>query len=258
MQKNYLLGIALLLALSSAAQPWRVQTDSLVQLARQSHNVARQTDWLTRASLIALFHQPDTAMQLSNEAVQLAEQSRNDTLMAMAYAAKSAVYVIKDDNPATLEYALKGLTISERTPLPPDILASLYRKTGYVYRNQKDYAASIRDYKKSLAFSQLSGNRHDVCATSSNLGQILALNKQYDRALHYHRVARDGALENGFNDIVVRAGINIVNAYNAMGNRPQTMEAIQELAPQVNRPGVTPIVQALAYTAMADKLLRYV
>ncbi len=61
----------------------------------------------------------------------------------MVYAGKSAVYLIRDNNELTLEYALKGLKISERTPLPPDVLAALYQKLGYVYRNTNKHQQCV-------------------------------------------------------------------------------------------------------------------
>lgn len=240
----------------ATAQDWRKEADSLLLAFRQTNNPAVKTQLLTRSSLIFLFQNPDTAMILSTEAEQVAENSNNDTLRAMAYAGKSAVYLIKDNNPMTLEYALKGLSISEHTSLPPDILASLYRKTGFVYRNQKNNPASIDAYKKALAYSVQAGNLHDISATSSNLGQILALNKQYDSALYYHREALQQAKQGGFSDIVVRSYINIMNAYNAMKRVPEAIAIFSEMEPWLTRPGVTPIVKGLAYTAIADIDLR--
>jgi hypothetical protein len=75
---------------------------------------------------------------MSNEAEAIAESSGNDTALAMVYALKSGVQLTRDNNALTLEYALKALTISERTALPPELLGSLYRKLAYVYRNNNN------------------------------------------------------------------------------------------------------------------------
>jgi two-component system, sensor histidine kinase PdtaS len=254
--KNYLYLFFMLCTISVRAQNWRTQADSLLNGYRHTTLPAQQTNLLTRASLLFLFHNPDTAMILCDDAERIAETSKNDTLRAMAYAAKSAVYVIKDNNPLTLEYALKGLNISEKKPLPPDIMASLYRKTGYVYRNQNNNTESIAAYRKSLTYSVQANNLHDVSATSSNLGQIFGRAKQYDSCLHYHRKALEIAKQQGFSDIVVRSYINIMNAYDDMAQYPRAFAALYEMEPWLNKDEVTPIVKGLAFTAIAGLDLR--
>jgi two-component system, sensor histidine kinase PdtaS len=242
--------------LSASAQDWRRASDSLLQLAATSGADFKKVDLITRASLVTLFHNPDTAMVLADEAIALAEKSGNDTLMAMAYAAKSAVYVIRDENKPVLEYALKGLEISERTPLPPDVLASLYRKTGYVYRNTNDNAKSIEAYKKAIAFSRLSNNLYDVSATLPNLGQLFFKENQYDSALYYHQEGLRIAKEQGYKDFIVRAYINIVNVYKSTRQYSKGLAMAAEMDPWLSDPAVTPIVKGLAYTSTADLVMR--
>lgn len=132
------------------AQVWRGQADSLLGLYKQTSNKKEQVDLLSRASLIFLFQKPDTALQLSETALQIAVTSGNDTALATAHTSLSAVYLIKDNNPLTLKYALEAMKIAEKTPLPPDLMASIYRKMGYVYRNQDNNTASINAYKLAI------------------------------------------------------------------------------------------------------------
>lgn len=238
------------------AQDWKRVPDSLLSIASQSALPSVKVDMLTRASLAYLFHNPDTALLLADEAIALAEKSRNDTLMAMAYAGKSAVYVIRDENKPVLEYALKGLEISERTSLPPDVMASLYRKTGYVYRNTNDNEKSIEAYKQAIAWSTKSNNLYDVSGTLPNLGQLYFKIKKTDSALYYHQEGLRIAKEQGYADFIVRAYINIINVYKSIKQFEKGLAAAAELAPWLMHPAVTPIVKGLAYTSIADLDLR--
>src|SRR5262245_45295772 len=117
------------------AQKWRTQTDSLLRAYKTATNPVQKVKLLTDAACTIILQNPATALLLNNEAEIISESNNNDTSLAMVYAAKSAVYLIKDNNELTLDYALKGLKLSERTQLPADVLASLYRKLGFVYRN---------------------------------------------------------------------------------------------------------------------------
>jgi two-component sensor histidine kinase len=216
----------------------------------------QQVDLLSKASLIFLFQKPDTALLLSNKAVGIAEAGNNDTAKVSAYTSLSAVYLIKDDSPLTLEYALKALTIAEKVPMPPDLMASIYRKLGYVYRNQDNDSAAIDVYRKSIVWSVKSNNLHDISATSSNLGQIFSKTKQYDSALYYHNEALNIAKKGNFKDIVVRSYINIINVFDAQKKYKKAFEAFFEMEPWLNDADITPIVKGLAYTRIADLDIR--
>src|SRR5687768_7340787 len=135
--------LILLISPCCIAQKWRLQTDSLLKAYQQATAPAQKVKPLTEAAFIFLLQNPDTAMLLYNEAEIIARNNSNDTALAMAYAGKSAVYLIRDNNELTLDFALKGLKISERTQLPPDVLAALYRKLGYVYRNTNKHKEAI-------------------------------------------------------------------------------------------------------------------
>lgn len=239
-----------------AAQTWRKSADSLLFLFHKSASPAEKVDLLTRASLLFLFQQPDTSMVLSDEAVSIAESSQNDTLKAMAYASKSAVYVIRDENKPVLEYALKGLEIAEHTPLPPDIMASLYRKTGYVYRNTNDNDKSIDAYKKAITYSRQSNNLSDISATLANLGQLYAKKEMYDSALFCQLEGLKIARQGGYKDFIVRSYINIINLYKATNDYKKGLAAVAEMDPNLEDEAVTPIVKGLAYTSAADMALR--
>lgn len=239
------------------AQKWRIQTDSLLKAYKMAATPVQKVKTLSNASAIFLLQKPDTAMLLSNEAEAIAESSGNDTALAMAYAAKSAVYLIKDDNDLTLEYALKGLKVSEHTPLPPDVLAALYRKLGYIYRNTNRFANAIEVYKKALAYSTASHNLYDMATTSSNIGNIFNTFKQYDSALIYHVKTIEVARTGNFKDIITRTYIHIINTYNGLKQYPKAFQAVTDMQPYLHLAEVTPLTKGLAYTVIASLDMRH-
>jgi two-component sensor histidine kinase len=254
-----LAGILIILFCSSSSsfsQTWRKNADSLLLVYSKTENPVQQVELLTKASFVFLFQKPDTALLLSNKAVGIAEAGNNDTSKVTAYTSLSAVYLIRDDSPLTLEYALKAMTIAEKVPMPPDLMASIYRKLGYVYRNQDNDSAAIDAFKKSIDWSVKSKNQHDISATSSNLGQIYSKTKQYDSALYYHNQALKIAKQGNFKDIVVRCYINILNVYDARKNFTKAFQAFYEMEPWLNDADITPIVKGLAYTRIADLDIR--
>ena len=239
------------------AQKWRSQTDSLLKSYKQAATPVQKVKPLTEAAFIFLLQNPDTAMLLYNEAEVIARSSSNDTALAMAYAGKSAVYLIRDNNELTLDFALKGLKISERTQLPPDVMAALYRKMGYIYRNTNKHREAIDIYKKALVYSQLSGNLYDMATTSSNIGNNFNAFKQYDSALVYHTKTLEAARAGKFTDIIARTYIQIINSYNGLKQYPKAFAAVADMQPYLNLPDVTPLTKGLCYTTIAKLDMRH-
>jgi two-component sensor histidine kinase len=239
------------------AQKWRIQTDSLLQAYKKATTPVQKVKLLTDAATIFLLQNPDTALLLSMEAEAIAESNGNDTSRAMAYAAKSAAYLIKDNDAMILEYALKGLKLSERTELPPDVLAALYRKLGFVYRNTLQFSDAIQVYKKALAYSTLSHNLYDMATTSSNIGNIFNAAKQYDSALIYHNKTIEFARKANFKDIIVRSYMQIINSYNGLKQYPKAFQAVADMQPYLSDPDVTQVTKGLVYTVIASLDMRH-
>jgi two-component sensor histidine kinase len=239
------------------AQKWRTQTDSLLLAYKKAVTPVQKVKLLTDAVCIIMFQNPDTALLISNEAESIAENNGNDTSRAMAYAAKSAVYLIKDNDDLTLQYALKGLKLSERTQLPADVLAALYRKLGFVYRNTLRFTDAVQVYKKALAYSEASHNLYDMATTSSNIGNIFNSFNQYDSALIYHNKTIEFARKAGFKDIIVRSYMQIINSYNGLKQYPKAFQAVADMQPYLNDPDVTQVTKGLVYTVIASLDMRH-
>ena len=238
------------------AQKWRTQTDSLLQAYQKATTPQHKVKLLTNAASISLIQNHDTALLLSNEAEAIAQSNSNDTSLAMAYAAKSAAYLIKDNDAMTLEYALKGLKLSERTPLPPDVLAALTRKLGFVYRNSNRFVESIEAYKKALAYSTQSHNLYDMATTSSNIGNIFNAFNKHDSALIYHNKTIEFARKSNFKDIIVRSYMQIINSYNGLKQYSKAFQAVADMQPYLSDPEVTQVTKGLVYTVIASLDMR--
>jgi len=239
------------------AQKWRVQTDSLLHVYKNATTPVQKVKALTDASFIFLLQNPDTATLMSNEAEAIAESSGNDTALAMVYALKSGVQLTRDNNNMTLEYALKGLKIGERTPLPPDLLGSLYRKLGYVYRNNNNFTEAIDANKKALVYSEASHKLYDIAVTSYNLANAFNSFKQYDSALVYTTKTINAARAGNFIDIIARTYILIINANNGLKKYPKAFQAVADMQPYLSLAEVTPISKGLAYCVIASLDMRH-
>ncbi|MBO9202335.1 MULTISPECIES: sensor histidine kinase [Niastella] len=249
--------LIILLSPYCIAQKWRTQADSLLLAYKKAATPVQQVKLLTDAVCIFVLQKPDTALLLSNKAETIAENSNNDTSLAMVYAAKSAVYLIKDNNALTLDYALKGLKLSERATLPPDVLAALYRKLGYVYRNSNRFTDAVQVYKKALAYSEAAHNLYEMATTSSNIGNIFNSFKHYDSALIYHNKTIEFARKANFKDIIVRSYMQIINSYNGLKQYPRAFQAVASMQPYLSDPEVTQVTKGLVYTVIASLDMRH-
>ncbi len=235
------------------AELYKIQNEYIRQ---NTNDPAKRVEQLTRASLFFLQRHPDTSMVLSNEAEKIADASQNDVLKAMAYVSKSAVYSVNDNTELIMQYALKALVISEKTTLPLDIMASMYRKFGRVYRDQNNNQASIEAYKKAFAYSTKSNNLYDICGTAGTMGQIYGKLKIYDTAIIYLKQALDLSKKIGFSDNIVRGYIHIMNIYEEMNDMPNAFEMMKQMEYWLNNKDISPIIKGLAYTSIADLDLR--
>jgi two-component sensor histidine kinase len=222
-----------------------------------TNDVAQRVDSLTKISLEILQRNPEASMLLSNEAEKIAEASQDDVLRAMAYVSKSAVYSVNDNVEMILQYALKALDISEKTKLSDDIMASIYRKFGRVYRDQNNIRGSIEAYKKALAYSTKSNNTKDICGTAGTMGQIFGRLEKYDSALIYLKLALDLSKKIGYDDNIVRGYIHIMNLYDDTDKIPEAFSTVKEMEFWLNTKDISPVIKCLAYTAIADLDLRH-
>jgi two-component sensor histidine kinase len=236
------------------AQTWRKQTDSLLNAGKNAATPVLKVKLLTDAAFILLLQKPDTAVVLSNEAESIAESSGNDTALAMVYALKSGVQLTRDNNAMTLEYALKALKISERTPLPPDLLGSLYRKLAYVYRNNNNATEAIEANKKALVYSEASHKLYDIAITLFNIANIYNTFKQYDSALVYAAKIIDVVPRQrtgNLTDVLARTYLLIIHAYKGLQQYPKAFQAVTDMEPYLSLAEVTPITKGLCYTVIA-------
>lgn len=252
-RKNLLLLIVILfISPYCIAQTWRIQTDSLLNAYKNAATPVQKVKALTDASFIFLLQNPDTATLLSNEAEAIAENSGNDTALAMMYALKSGVQLTRDNNAQTLEYALQALKISERTPLPPELLGSLYRKLAYVYRNNNNATEAIEANKKALVYSVASHKLYDIAITLFNIANIYNTFKQYDSAQVYATKTIEAARTGHFTDVISRAYLQIINAHKGLKQYPKAFQAVTDMEPYLSLPEVTPITKGLCYTVIAS------
>ena len=252
-RKNLLLLIFILfISPYCIAQTWRIQTDSLLNAYKNATTPVQKVKPLTDAAFILLLQKPDTAVVLSNEAESIAENSGNDTALAMVYALKSGVQLTRDNNALTLEYALKALKISERTPLPPELLGSLYRKLAYVYRNNNNATEAIEANKKALVYSQASHKLYDIAITLFNIANIYNTFKQYDSAQVYATKTIEAARTGHFTDVISRAYLQIINAHKGLKQYSKAFQAVADMEPYLSLAEVTPITKGLCYTVIAS------
>lgn len=239
------------------AQTWRTQTDSMLQAAKTATSPVKKVKLITDAAFILLLQKPDSAIVLNKEAETIAEKTGNDTAMAMVYALKSGIQLTRDNNALTLEYALKGLNISERTPLPADLMGSLYRKLGYVYRNNDNYAEAIAANKNALFYSTASGKPYDMAITAFNIGNNFITFNEYDSALVYLDKSIELARARNFPDVLARAYMNKILCYNDKKDYAKAFQTVTEMQPAIGQAEVTPLTKGLIYTVIANLDLRH-
>src|ERR1035437_5269455 len=133
---------------------------------------------------------PDTAIILAEQEVQLAQQSKQKKLApnlfrryeAMAFIIMGQSHVNKGNYPKALEYYLQSLQINEEIGYKRGI-GNCYNNIGAAYHNQSNYPKALEYNLKSLKIKQETGDKKGVGTCYNNIGFVYYYQSNYPKAL---------------------------------------------------------------------------
>jgi len=96
-----------------------------------------------------MYSNPDTAIELSKQALAIAEKTEDLKNKAYSHSSLAVYYTIKSDYPTALDYHFKALKYREKQNYLKGMAGS-YNNIGIIYRKQSDYPQALAYYFKSL------------------------------------------------------------------------------------------------------------
>jgi len=132
-----------------------------------------------------IYSNPDTAIILGQEQLQLAQKSNQKKYEGIALKTIGVSYLNKDNAQIALEYLLKALKINEEIGDKQGI-GSCSNNIGAVYQYQSNYTKALAYYLKCLKISEERGDKTWIGASYSNIGLVYSNQHDYKNALDFH------------------------------------------------------------------------
>lgn len=165
----------------------------------------------------------DSAMYVSENALQLAQQLEFETGIAKCYNNIGIVYSIKGNYPQAIDNFLKALKINEALKNKNGI-AVLLGNIGNIYKIQDDYPKALFYYFKALKMTEELGDKASMANNLANLGVISKSQGDYPKALNYYfkslKINEELGNKNGIADIFVNLG----TVYDYQGKREEALK----------------------------------
>ncbi|MES2397083.1 MAG: tetratricopeptide repeat protein [Bacteroidota bacterium] len=164
----------------------------------------------------------DSAMYVSENALQLAQQLNFKKGIAKCYNNIGIVYSIKGNYPQAIDNFLKALKINEALKNKNGI-AVLLGNIGNIYKTQDDYPKALYYYFKALKMTEELGDKASMANNLANLGVVSKSQGDYPKALNYYfkslKINEELGNKNGIADILVNLGI----VYDYKGEREEAL-----------------------------------
>lgn len=132
-----------------------------------------------------IYSNPDTAIILGQEQLQLAQKSNQKKYEGIALKTIGVSYLNKDNAQIALEYLLKALKINEEIGDKQGI-GSCSNNIGAVYQYQSNYTKALAYYLKCLKISEERGDKTWIGASYGNIGLVYSNQHDYKNALDFH------------------------------------------------------------------------
>jgi len=150
----------------------------------------------------------DSALSLTKEALQLANQFGNEERIIIAQQNLSATYAYLQDYESALQYLLPSIAYFEKTNNDAR-LSLVYDHLGVIYRETKQYEKSLEYHQKALVIARKAENKYEIANVLSNLGNAYTSLKKYDTAISVLQESLLIAKKENYDNIVSNVTSNI-------------------------------------------------
>jgi signal transduction histidine kinase len=204
--------------------------DSLLSLLKKDKEDTSKVNHLNALAWELMNFNPDTAILLSTDAFQLAENLKWDIGLGRTHNQLGWYDYLKGDLGLALDHYNNALVIWEKISdkhLAGEVMrgkSNAFRRIGGVYWAQGDNSTALDYFFKALKISEELGEKNNIASALSNIARVYTEQGDYTKALDYHRKAlkMDEELgdENGIASDLVAIGI----IYFAQGDYPGALD----------------------------------
>jgi len=209
----------------------KAEMDSLRSLL-VSANVKSMHDTVKSRIMINLswklyYSDPDSSVQLTQRAKELAIKSHNKILLGTSYHALGWFYSVKADYALSLENNEMALEIWNELSLPEKKAATL-GNIGSVYADMGDYPKALDYHLQSQLICEQLGLKKDIAIGNNNIGLIYFEKNDFEKALSYYFKALKVFEEMKFKSGIQSALSNIGAAYTYLKDHKKALEYLEQ------------------------------
>jgi tetratricopeptide (TPR) repeat protein len=169
------------------------------------------------------FSNPDTAIILSTQALQLSQKNNWQKGESNSYNQLGIFNYFKGNYPVALDYYFKSLKIKELLNDKKGISVAI-GNMGLIYYEQGDYPKALDYYLKAMKMAEELKDKNGMARNFCNIGNVYLIEKDYSKALNYFFKAVKTAEEIGDKQIKANTFTNIGRTYSEQKDFPKTLE----------------------------------
>ena len=221
-----------IITLNALGRAWMYRTpDTAIILSNQALELAVKSDDMkgqgNSNSNLGIYHwlKGDYSLSLSHhfKALKAREQQADKKGIVASLGNIGVVYRNQGDYPKALDYYFKALRMGEEIDDKKRIAIQL-SNIGVVYWNQADYAKALEYYKRALKIDEEMGYKADIAADLGNIGIVYSNQGKYNKALEYYlRALKVDEEIDNKSGIAIRLG-NIGVVYSDQGETTKALE----------------------------------
>jgi len=197
--------------------------DSLKTVIQTTDHDTTKIKALNKLGWSLMYSNPDTAIILGNQALELTEKTKDEKSKANTLHNLGAYHYIKSDYPTALDHYHKSLEIRKSLNDKKGIAVS-YNNIGMIYHEQSSYPQALEYYFKSLKIEVQLGNKKGMAASYNNVGIIYMDQSSYPQALGYYFKSLKIKKQLGNKKGMANSYNNIGLIYYEQSSYPQALE----------------------------------
>ncbi len=196
--------ITITLFFSLKAQVGAQNVDSLLHRIEQSGNTVEKVNLFIKVGHIVEKQSLDSGLFYHNKALDLAQETSYDTLIAKCYSALGGTNILKGNFELSLDYQLKARAIYQNYP-DNDGNLLVYNSMGLIYFYQQNYESALSNFLTSESLIDKFHKNDTITANQTrgrlfnNIGIVYDNTGKYDLALEYF--ARASTMSKRANDM---------------------------------------------------------
>lgn len=198
------------------------QIDSLEQQLQNLRGTDKH-ELLLKLSKEYWFVDLDKSLDYAEQALTLAEKSRDPVQMAEAYNRIGNVYYFQAENHKALENYNKSKTISQDANYQSGI-AKASNNIGLIYNILGDYDEAIKNFHVSLNIEEKANNKKGIAISTINLGNLYVYIKNYTKAIDLYRKGLSISIEIDNKNGIIDAYTNLGSTYSELSEADSALK----------------------------------